>query len=134
MKYPVVIHKEKDSAYGVTVPDIPGCFSCGDTFDEALTNVVEAIELHLESLVEDGEEAPKGSTVEDLLDNEDYQDGIWALVDIDLTQFLGKAEKINITLPHMLICKIDKHVAERKEHKSRSNYLANLAKKDLGLQ
>lgn len=134
MKYPIVIHKDEDSVYGVTVPDFAGCFSCGENYDEALTNAVEAIELHLEGIVEDGEEIPKGTTVESHVNNEDFQGGIWALVDIDLTQFLGKAEKINITMPHMLICKIDRYVSEHKEHKSRSNYLANLARRDLGIQ
>ena len=45
--YPVVIHKYKKSAFGVTIPDLPGCFSAGTTLDEALRNVQEAIEVHL---------------------------------------------------------------------------------------
>ena len=36
MRYPVVIHKDPESDYGVTVPDLPGCFSAGETLDEAL--------------------------------------------------------------------------------------------------
>ena len=44
MRYPVVIHKDKASDYGVTVPDLPGCFSAGDTMEDALTSVIEAIE------------------------------------------------------------------------------------------
>lgn len=36
MRYPIVIHKDPDSDYGVTVPDLPGCFSGGDTMDEAI--------------------------------------------------------------------------------------------------
>lgn len=31
MKYPIAIHKDKNSCYGVTIPDLPGCFSAGDT-------------------------------------------------------------------------------------------------------
>ena len=42
MNYPVVIHKDKKSDYGLTVPDLPGCFSAGKTFDEALENSKEA--------------------------------------------------------------------------------------------
>ena len=45
--YPVAVHKSPRSAYGVTVLDIPGCFSAGDTLDEALRNVQEAVEVHL---------------------------------------------------------------------------------------
>ena len=51
MRYPVVIHKDKSSDYGVTVPDLPGCFSAGETMEDAMTNVVEAIECHLEGLL-----------------------------------------------------------------------------------
>ena len=43
---PVVIHKDADSDYAVTVPDLPGCFSAGETLDETLAMAKEAIELH----------------------------------------------------------------------------------------
>ncbi len=51
MKFPVVLHKDPDSDYGVTVPDVPGCFSAGATVAEALDNVLEALTLHFEGLV-----------------------------------------------------------------------------------
>jgi len=47
MKFPVVIHKDPDSDYGVTVPDLAGCFSAGSTVDEAFANAVEAAECHI---------------------------------------------------------------------------------------
>lgn len=47
MKFPVVIHKDADSDFSVTVPDVPGCFSAGSTFSQALENVHEALALHL---------------------------------------------------------------------------------------
>lgn len=47
MKYPVAIHKDQDSCFGVSVPDVPGCFSAGETIDEALSNTQEAISDHL---------------------------------------------------------------------------------------
>ena len=56
MRYPVVIHKDEHSDFCVSVPDIPGCYSAGSTYDEALTNVIEAIECHLEGLLMDNEE------------------------------------------------------------------------------
>ncbi len=58
MRYPVVMHKDPESDYGVTVPDLPGCFSAGDTLDESLHEVVEAIECHLEGLLLDSEPIP----------------------------------------------------------------------------
>ena len=59
MNYPVVIHKDERSDYGVTVPDLPGCFSSGKTLEEALDNVKEAILCHVEGLVNDGEALPE---------------------------------------------------------------------------
>jgi len=44
MRYPVVIHKDPESDYGVTGPDLAGCFTAGSTMDEALSEAVEAIE------------------------------------------------------------------------------------------
>ena len=61
---PIAIHQQDNSAYGVTVPDIPGCFSAGDTLDEALENTYEAIHGHLELLAEDGITAPSANTLE----------------------------------------------------------------------
>ena len=55
MKYYVVIHKDPSSSYGVTVPDLPGCFSGGDTFEEALSSVREAIQGHIEVLLMEGD-------------------------------------------------------------------------------
>ena len=64
MNYPIVIHKDKRSDYGVTVPDLPGCFSAGATLDEALAMAREAIELHLEGLIEEGLGVPKALSLE----------------------------------------------------------------------
>ena len=44
MRFPIVIHKDETSAYGVTVPDLPGCFSAGDTPEDAIVSAQEAIE------------------------------------------------------------------------------------------
>ena len=51
MRYLIVLHAELGRTdYGVTVPDLPGCTSVGDTLDEALTNAEEAIRVYLEVL------------------------------------------------------------------------------------
>lgn len=126
MKYPVVIHHDSGTAYGVTVPDIPGCFSAGETIDDALANTQEAINGHLELLAEEGETAPNATTIETLQANADYAGGIWAYVDIDITPFMGKTEKVNVTLPAFLIRKIDAAVAAGKG-KNRSAFLAESA-------
>lgn len=133
MKYPVVLHTDNGVSYGVTVPDILGCFSAGDTFDEALNMAEEAIFSHLELLLEDGEDIPTANPVSVHKDDPDYADGVWAVVYVDITPLLGKSEKINVTLPHLLITKIDKIVAANPKYKSRSGFLAEASKKVLQL-
>jgi predicted RNase H-like HicB family nuclease len=59
--------------HGVVVPDLPGCFSAGDTLDEALTNAREAILLHLEGLLDDGQSFPKPSAIEQLRGKRSYR-------------------------------------------------------------
>lgn len=133
MKYPIVLHTDNGVSYGVIVPDVPGCFSAGDTFDEALEMAEEAIFSHLELLLEDGEDIPIASSISVHKDNPDYVDGVWTVVNIDITPLLGKSEKINVTLPHLLITKIDKMVAANPKYKSRSGFLAEASKKMLQL-
>ena len=135
MLYPIAIEKEivnNKAVYGVVVPDLLGCVSVGDSYQDACNNIQAAIELHLECLAKDGDTIPMPKTIDDYIDKVDYQGMSWAMVEIDLTPYLGKAEKINITLPQSLLYQIDKKILSNKSHyKSRSNYLAQLAMSDL---
>jgi predicted RNase H-like HicB family nuclease len=122
MRYAVVIHKDKTSDYGVTVPDLPGCFSAGATMEDALTNAVEAIECHLEGLLHDGEEIPPARSVETHLGNKAFAGGTWALVTVDLSRLESKARRINITLPERVLALVDEQA--RREGETRSGLLA----------
>ena len=109
----------------MTVPDIAGCFSAGDTMEEAIKNVREAIELHLEGLVEDKLDIPLPTDMAKHQQHADFQQGyVWAIVEIDISRYMGKAEKINVTLPSRLIHLIDSKVAHDSRYKSRSGFLA----------
>ena len=94
MRYPVVLHKDDGVRYGVTVPDLPGCFSAGDPFEEALASAEEAIELHLEGLAEEGHEPPAPGALATYQALPEYAGGAWALVDVDVSRFKGKAESL----------------------------------------
>jgi predicted RNase H-like HicB family nuclease len=128
MRYPLAIHKDEDSCYGVTIPDIPGCFSAGNTIDEAIENAQEAITDHLEILAEDDIFAPVASKIEDHMGNDEFIGATWFLADVDVSAFLGKTEKASVTLPKLLIKKIDQLVAKGAA-KSRSAFLADSAVK-----
>lgn len=107
MRYPIVIHKDDDSNYGVIVPDIPGCFSAGSSYEEAVENAHEAIECHLEGLLIDKEPIPMASDIDEHINQPDFADGIWAFIDIDLSHISGKVKRINITLPERILGLID---------------------------
>jgi predicted RNase H-like HicB family nuclease len=130
MRYPVVIHKDKKSAYGVTVPDLPGCFSAGDTLEDALTNVVEAIECHLEGLLLDGDEIPPAQPVDAHVKNKDFAGGTWALVTVDLSKLASKAKRINITLPERVLTLVDEQA--KREGETRSGLLARAVLEYIG--
>jgi len=128
MFYPIAIEAgDEKHAYGVTVPDLPGCFSAGDTLNDAIANAKDAITGHIELLMELKQDIPTISTVEALAKNPDFAGYTWALVDIDVTRLFGGSGKINVTLPKSLIDRIDRCVATHPEFKSRSGFLAQAA-------
>jgi predicted RNase H-like HicB family nuclease len=58
MRYTVII-EQGETSYGAYVPDLPGCIAVGETREEVLQLIAEAIELHIEDLRERGESLPK---------------------------------------------------------------------------
>jgi len=57
-EFPVVIEKEQKGAYFVYAPSLQGCYTQGKTLAEALSNIKEAIELHIEDRLAEGERVP----------------------------------------------------------------------------
>lgn len=104
MNYSVVIHKDPDTDYGVTVPDLPGCFAAGETVQEALGHAVEAIEVYLEDMLMNGE--PISSPRSFVFDpnHSDYSGGVWKTVSIDLSALIdevaasGNSESLSTNL------------------------------------
>ena len=91
MRYPIVIHKDPESCYGVTVPDLPGCFSAGNTIEEALKQAAEAVECYLEGLLLDSEPIPNPKDITFHTNNPDYAGGLWETVSIDLAALVHEA-------------------------------------------
>ena len=58
MGYTVILEQESDGGYVVSVPALPGCVSQGDTRDQALKNIREAIELYIEDCIDAGDSIP----------------------------------------------------------------------------
>ena len=125
MNFPVVIHKDKKSDYGVTVPALPGCFSAGRTLDEALAMAKEAIELHLEGMIEDGQVVPTPLAIEKYQANPEFRGGTWAVISVDQSKLRTNARRINITMPERVLDAVDRAAAQ--EHDTRSGLLAKAA-------
>jgi predicted RNase H-like HicB family nuclease len=120
-----LIHKDPDSDYGVSFPDLPGCITAGTTLDEARAMAAEALALHLKGLAEDGEAAPEPSSLEEIMSDADNRDGVAVLIPAPAASF--KSVRINVTIPSDVLAEIDRY-AER-EGFTRSGFLAQAAKK-----
>ena len=126
MRYPIAIEVgDKKHAYGVVVPDLPGCVSAGDTLEEALSNAQEAILLHLEGLLDDQQAIPVPSPLAGLQRKRDFKGWTWAVVDVDLSELGDKAARINITLPQRILRAVDAHA--KRSGETRSGFLARAA-------
>lgn len=121
MLYPVIIHKDEDSCYGISTLDFPGCFTAGDTMEEALANVQEAVELWMD----DVDELPDPTPLEKAVEREEAEGGAVVLVDLDLSFLDRRAKRINITVPSYALSKIDR--AAKKAGQSRSQFLVDCA-------
>ncbi len=125
MKYPVLIHKEDETEYGVTIPDIPGCFTLGGSVDDAIQNVQDAVELYYEG--EDIDAPPEASDIAALMKKPDLytEGGFWFLVDVDFSFLSKEVVRVNITVPKYKLAAIDRKAANRR--KTRSAFLVEAA-------
>ena len=120
--YPVIVHKDPKSTFGVTIPDLPGCFSAGATLNEALRNVQEAVEVHLH-----GEDiAPEPSTLDHWSHHPDWREAVAdahaiALAPVDLSFLNDVTVRVNITARKSELAIVDR--AARRLNMDRSAYL-----------
>ena len=125
MRYLIVLHTEEGrDDYGVTVPDLPGCVSGGDTLVEALGNAEEAILCHLDGMVADGEPVPNPSVDQP---PDVPEGGMVGVVDIDLNKLAlsGKSVRLNVSIPERTVALIDR--AAKRAGTSRSSFLTQAA-------
>lgn len=122
MKYIAVIHKDADSAYGVTLPDFPGCFSAADSLDEIPAAVQQAVELWAE-----GEEVepPVPSGFDAVAGSDAAQGGLLMLVDINFDFLDQNVVPVNISMPVYMRNRIDR--AAKVHGLTRSAYLVRAA-------
>jgi predicted RNase H-like HicB family nuclease len=125
LRYPIVIEPgDEHSAFGVIVPDLPGCFSAGDSMDEALAGAEEAAAAWIDATLDSGQPVPPPSHLDDVRRNPDYAGWAIGVITIDPAILDDTVERVNITLPRRVLERLDAQA--RAAGKSRSGYIAQL--------
>jgi predicted RNase H-like HicB family nuclease len=131
MRYVAFIHKDPDSAYGVSFPDVPGCISAGDTLDEATQNAVEALSGHIRWMEADGDLIPPPRSIDAIIADPElaeWREGA-VLAVIPVVRDLGSTTRINVSLDLGLLQAIDSEAKNRKQ--TRSAFIAAAVRKEL---
>jgi predicted RNase H-like HicB family nuclease len=127
--YIALMRKENKSDFSVDFPDFPGCVTAGKTLEEARKMAQEALEGHIEVMLEYGEPIPEPSTAEKIMSDPENKDAVAFIVTVHAKK--PKAVRINITFPEDILQKVDQYVKD-KPRLNRSKFLAELAEKSLG--
>ncbi len=122
--YVATIHEE-DGVLGVSFPDFPGCATTASDMRSAIERGGQALALHVEGMIEDGEALPEPRNAEQLrAAGPEWMDGaILALIAVEVP---GKALRVNISLDEGLLVRIDKAAARAGQ--TRSGFLASAAR------
>ena len=114
--YVAVVEKDADSAFGVWFPDVEGCFSAGDTLDEAVVNAGTALRQHAEALQSAGRDVPNARDVEAVLHDKDVKAAVKTgalLFAVPLLADAGRTVRINVSLDKALVDQIDEAAEAR---------------------
>jgi predicted RNase H-like HicB family nuclease len=95
MDYIAYLHKDRDSDFGVSFPDFPGCVTAGKTLAEAQRMAAEALALHIAGMIEDGDEVPAPSNLDALANDPNMRRAVAILVSAEPAP--EKTIRINIT-------------------------------------
>ena len=127
MFYFAVVHKDEDSAFGISFPEIPGCFSAADREEDIIPNAIEALSLFFED-----EEAILPRSIGEVrkLAAEDLAGGAY-LVQIPYLQRTGRTGRYNVSLDTGVVRMIDSAAKNRKM--TRSAFLEDAALKEIGV-
>ncbi len=127
MIYPAYVHLgDEKHAHGVTLPDFTGCFTAADEYSDIAASVQEAVELHFEG---EDLDIPKPSDIAELEKNDEYVDGVWMLVDIDISKLDSRPMRLNVSLPTHIVTKMDEFASAH--HLSRSALIVKAAEQYL---
>jgi predicted RNase H-like HicB family nuclease len=104
VEYIAYLHKDRNSDYGVSFPDFPGCITAGKTLDEASRMAAEALALHIRGMIEDGDAVPEPSKLDNIAEDAAKHGAIAFMVSVDAPD---ATVRVNITARESQIEKID---------------------------
>lgn len=122
MQYIGYLHKEADSDYGVSFPDFPGCVTAGESLEDARRMAGEALGLHIQGMIEDGEPIPEPSTLDELAGDPDMHGAVAVLITPDMPE---RTVRFNITARQSQLEAIDR--LAKKAGMNRSAFLVHSA-------
>ena len=127
MRYPVAIEPgTENAAFGVVVPDLPGCFSAGLTLEEALVKAEEAVAAWIETALDMGQDIPQPSGIDALRKkHKPWRAWVWAVVKVDPALLDDSLERVNISLPRRVLHRLD--ALARATGETRSGFIARMA-------
>ncbi len=131
MRYPIAIEiGTETAAYGVVVPDLPGCFSAGDTLDEAVTAAEEAAAAWIDATLDAGGDVPGASPIEAIRNRPEFAGWAIGVIGVDPAALDSTVERVNISLPRRVLLRLDARA--RAAGETRSGYIAHLTIGDRG--
>jgi predicted RNase H-like HicB family nuclease len=125
MEYIAYLHKDKNSDYGVSFPDFPGCITAGSSLEEARSLAAQALAFHVAGMRLDGEAIPKPSTLDELRGDPAMKGAVAFLTELREPE---RTVRINITARKSQIAEIDRRA--RAKGLSRSSYIVQSALKE----
>lgn len=130
MQIVALVHKDNES-YGISFPDLSGCISAASSLDELLLDGKEALDLHLEMMLQDGEPLPEFRSLDALRADPEFAEDfataeLVTLLPVDIP---GRAVKVTITMEEHLLMRLNK-AAERQGY-TRSGFIAEAVRRKL---
>lgn len=98
-----ILRKDRDSDFSVDFPDFPGCVTAAKTQSDVLHNAVEALALHIEGMIEDGDIIPEPTSIETLTEGGESLGGFVILVNAPVKR---KSVRVNVSLDEGLLSRI----------------------------
>ena len=129
--YIALVHKDKNSCFGVSFPDMPGCFAAGDTPEEAFADAVTALSFHVEGILEEGMEISFPRSLEDLSADKEFMedaDGAFIMM-VPLFTEVGRVKRVNITMDENTLAAAD--AAAKQRGLTRSSFLAQSVRHEI---